>query len=64
MAIKLNRESKQTGRDNLKECITSEPLPNKLFLMRLAITRENEWREKQQRGREKGGGAGSKQGID
>ena len=29
IAIKLNRESKQT--DNLKEHITSEPLPNKLF---------------------------------
>lgn len=31
IAIKLNGESKQTDRDYLKECITSEALPNKPF---------------------------------
>lgn len=31
IAIKLNGERKQTHTDNLKECITSEPLPNKPF---------------------------------
>lgn len=57
-AIKLSRETKQTGRDDLKECVAGVRLPNKLFfffLMRYAIITEKRMETQQQRDKSKEG---------